>query len=223
MAKQTKSTQQSAKPKKPLVNWFSRTKEKSSVKDSIAPDSSVISYTKKKVTAPASVLGGGKMTKENKLVEREKKSGYDDRDVAGEYGYLLSSKKSKEGQKSKSHSESFIKKGYTSPKDSLSTTYKVYKLEDKSFRKPTKLLKGVEKSYKDSSMKTETIKYDKPEVKWQNQKDYDFTNPSGKTETSKKVLSLPKSTAKNMKDSFDNMKSAPEYIVKKSKKSSQKY
>jgi len=220
MAKQTKSTQQSAKPKKPLVNWFSRTKEKSSVTDSVAPDSSVINYNKKKVTAPASILGGGKMVKEEKYIQKYKSN---DEGEHQKYSSLTAKNKSKEGQKSKSSLSSFTSKKYPNPKDSSSTEYTVYKLDNKSFRKPTKLLRGVDKMDKDSSMKTEVTKYNSPDMKRKNISGWDYNNWTGNMETSKKVLGLPKKTEKNMKDSFDNMKPSPEYVVKKSKKSFQKY
>lgn len=220
MAKQTKSTQESAKPKKPLVNWFSRTKEKSSVKDSITPSGDIISYSKKKVTAPASVLGGGKMSKEVKKVENFKKD--EKSDFLDHLSNLSFRKKEKEGQKSKSKYSADIRKVYQSPKDSSVSHYEVLKSESKNFRKPTKLLSGVDKMSKDSSLQKSVTKFDSPKLEGIYDS-YDMGRPSGKREFSKKVLSMPKSTAKSMKESFDNMKSAPEYVVKKNKKGSKKY
>jgi hypothetical protein len=218
MAKQSKSTQESAKPKKPLVNWFNRTKTKSAVTDSIAPDGSVISYNKKTVTAPASVLGGGAMKKEVKDVRKYKEISFN----TDESSSLLNSyKKSKEGQKDKSYYHAGVTKRYESPKDSTVSHYSYSKDDSKKFRKPTKLLKGVDKSVKDSSIFRVTEKHDSPKLDYR--KDFDYSYVGGKKESNKKTLALPKSTAKNMKDSFDNMKSAPEYIVTKTKKSSSKY
>jgi hypothetical protein len=210
MAKQTKSTQESAKPKKPLVNWFSRTKEKSSVKDSIAPDSSVISYTKKKVTAPASILGGGKMLKEEKMIGKANKN------IAGN---LEVRKKSKEGQKEKSYSRFNFQKHRQDDTSHVDT--RIDKVSETKFRKPTKLLAGTEKSRKDSmyqSMNDKDTIIQRGLGKGENSSwGVQMFRGSGVKESSSKKLGLPKNTEKNMKDSFNNMKSAPEYVVKKKK------
>lgn len=215
MAKQTKSTQESAKPKKPLLNWGKREKVVSSVKDSIAPDGSSISYTKKTVTAPASILGGGAMKKEEKNIHRSKKN---EDGVYTSWQGGSSKSKSKEGQKSKSTVGSFVAKRYDYPSDSTSKEYISDKNVVKRFRKPTKLLKGVDYNSKDSSLRMETTRYENQDLKFKNLKDWDRESLGGRSQTSKKTLALPKNTEKNMKDSFDNMKSSPEYVVKRSKK-----
>jgi hypothetical protein len=209
MAKQTKSTQESAKPKKPLVNWFSRTKEKSSVKDSIAPDSSVINYYKKKVTAPASVLGGGKMTKNYKDVDIKKGSG-----GSKTFGHVTEYKKSKEGQKSKSLSFTDVSKH--NEDSSSHIDYKLSRRKQTKFRKPTKLLGGVD------------ISRDGHYIEQINQKDTTRgkMQPVGRTEglykATEKKLRLPKNTEKNMRDSFGNQKPSPDFIVKKTKTENEK-
>jgi hypothetical protein len=217
MAKQTKSTQESAKPKKPLVNWFSRTKTKSAVTDSIAPDSSVISYNKKTVTAPASILGGGAMKKEQKTISKSNIS--PNEKGTGTAGYLEVRNKSKEGQKEKKYSRFIFNKHKQDDTSHVDT--RIDKVSESKFRKPTKLLAGTEKSRKDSMYQS---KNDKDTIiqrgigkgegsSWGVQ----MYRSSGTSESSSKKLGLPKNTEKSMKASFDNMKSAPEYTVKKKK------
>lgn len=224
MAKQTKSTQESAKPKKPLLNWGKREKVVSSVKDSITPSGDLISYKKKTVTAPASILGGSAMKKEVKKVskygDKVENDGFRS-DSFRSFSSLFSRNKSKEGQKSKSYSNVELGKVVPSSKDSTISTYDVDKSSSSKLRMPTKLLKGVEKNVKDSSMTKRVTKYDSPKLEeWTEQLPW---RTVGKKESVKKTLALPKSTAKNMKDTFDNMKSSPEYIVTKTKKSNSKY
>jgi len=209
MAKQTKSTQESAKPKKPLVNWFSRTKEKSSVKDSVAPDGSVISYDKKKVTAPASILGGGKMTKNYKDVDIKKGSG-----GSKTFGHVTEYKKSKEGQKSKSLS--FTDVGKHNEDSSSHMDYNLSRTKLTRFRKPTKILGGVDIS-RDGHYIQKINQMDTTAGKMQ-----PVERTEGAYKATEKKLRLPKNTEKIMRDSFGNQKPSPDFIVKKTKTENEK-
>jgi hypothetical protein len=203
MAKQLKSTSDSTSTKKPLVNWFSRTKEKSKTNSDSTFSSS------KKVTAPESVLSRGFKK------EKSYKAQFGDVNDSTSYGKYESSRVKEKMPNAKGgggKKVSYSKSSSVYGNDKDSTFSKKY---EERTRKPSQGMSGVSKVKYNVTKNDSTIAdYDKktrvpklsnsgktPLTNWSNRtKEITKEYPNGKSDrnntitiTTKKV-STPKSS-----------------------------